>query len=70
MKASDQSVLSGQDSTEHSSLSAGGSSSSTGGWTDARQAGASFTTRPRQPTNTHYKAANIENEYSGADLVV
>ena len=32
--------------------------------TDARQqGGAFFTRRPRQPTNTRYKAANIENEY-------
>ena len=25
---------------------------------------------PRQPTNTRYKATNIENEYSGTELAV
>ena len=43
----------------------------TDGRMDARHrqlGGTFFTRRPRQPTNTHYKAANIENEYSGAAL--
>ena len=29
-----------------------------------------FTRRPPQPTNTHYKAANIDNDNSGAELAV
>ena len=29
-----------------------------------------FVRSPRQPTITRYQAANIENEYSGAELAV